>query len=124
MTLEAPVLSAGEILKATGGAPIKGGAQWSCRGLSTDTRTLREGNLFIALRGDHFDGHDCLAAATAKGASGLVIRTDRLEILDVVSKDLPVIGVPDTLRALGDIASLWRRRFSLPLVAKIGRAHV
>ncbi len=120
MTMEAPVLSAGEILKATGGAPIKGGAEWSCRGLSTDTRTLREGNLFIALMGDHFDGHDYLAAATAKGAAGLVIRTDRLEILDVVSKDLPVIGVPDTLRALGDIASLWRRRFSLPLVAITG----
>ena len=77
MTMEAPILSAGEILKATGGTPIKGGTEWSCRGLSTDTRTLREGNLFIALIGDHFDGHDYLAAATDKGAAGLLIRMDR-----------------------------------------------
>jgi UDP-N-acetylmuramoyl-tripeptide--D-alanyl-D-alanine ligase len=120
MTMEAPVLSAGEILKATGGSLIKGGAEWSCRGLSTDTRTLREGNLFIALMGDHFDGHDYLAAATAKGAAGLLIRTDRLGKREAGSKGLPVIGVPDTLSALGDIASLWRRRFSLPLIAITG----
>ena len=41
MTPDAPVLSAGEILKATGGALLRGGAEWSCRGISTDTRTLR-----------------------------------------------------------------------------------
>jgi UDP-N-acetylmuramoyl-tripeptide--D-alanyl-D-alanine ligase len=45
---------------------------------------------------------------------------DRLEKRDTGSKELPVIGVPDTLRALGDIASLWRRRFSLPVVAITG----
>ena len=67
MTTEAPVLSAGEILKATGGSPIKGGVRWSCRGLSTDTRTLRAGNLFIALTGDRFDGHDYLGTAEKKG---------------------------------------------------------
>ncbi len=120
MTIEAPVLCAGEILKATGGSPFKGGAEWSCRGLSTDTRTLREGNLFIALTGDRFDGHDCLAAAAEKGAAGLIIRADRLGKLDAGTKDLPAIGVPDTLRALGDIASMWRRRFPLPVVAITG----
>lgn len=120
MTMEAPVLYAGEILKATGGSPFKGGAEWSCRGLSTDTRTLRGGNLFIALTGDRFDGHDYLAAATEKGAAGLLIRTDRLGKLDAGVKDLPVISVPDTLRALGDIASMWRRRFFLPVVAITG----
>lgn len=120
MTMEAPVLSAGEILKATGGSPFKGGAEWSCRGLSTDTRTLREGNLFIALTGDRFDGHDYFAAAAAKGAAGLLIRTDRLGKREAGIKELPVIGVPDTLMALGDIASMWRRRFSLPLVAITG----
>ncbi|MBA4422185.1 MAG: UDP-N-acetylmuramoyl-tripeptide--D-alanyl-D-alanine ligase [Syntrophus sp. (in: bacteria)] len=120
MTMEAPVLSAGKILKATGGSPFKGDAEWSCRGLSTDTRTLREGNLFIALTGDRFDGHDCLAAAAEKGAAGLLIRADHLEKLDAGIKDLPVISVPDTLRALGDIASMWRQRFSLPVVAITG----
>ena len=120
MTMEAPVLCAGDILEATGGTPLKGGAEWSCVGLSTDTRTLREGNLFIALMGDRFDGHDCLAAAAEKRATGLLIRMDRLEKLDSGIKGLPVIGVPDTLRALGDIAAMWRRRFSLPVIAITG----
>jgi UDP-N-acetylmuramoyl-tripeptide--D-alanyl-D-alanine ligase len=120
MTMEAPVLSAGEILRATGGSPIKGGVQWSCRGLSTDTRTLQAGNLFIALTGDRFDGHDYLGTAERKGAAGLLVTLDRPGKQDAGSKDLPVISVPDTLRALGDIASLWRRRFSLPLVAITG----
>jgi UDP-N-acetylmuramoyl-tripeptide--D-alanyl-D-alanine ligase len=120
MTTEAPVLSAGEILKATGGSPIKGGVRWSCCGLSTDTRTLHAGNLFIALTGDRFDGHNYLGTAEKKGAAGLLVGANHLGKRDAGSKDLPVIGVPDTLRALGDIASLWRRRYSLPVVAITG----
>jgi len=120
MTTEAPLLFAGEILRATGGALFTGGSEWSCRGISTDTRTLRERNLFIALPGKNFDGHDCLAAAAERGAAGLLIRMDRGGKLGAGTKGLPVIGVPDTLRALGDIACAWRRRFSLPVVAITG----
>jgi UDP-N-acetylmuramoyl-tripeptide--D-alanyl-D-alanine ligase len=120
MTTEAPHLSAGEILKATGGSPFAGGSEWSCRGISTDTRTLRARNLFIALTGKNFDGHDCLAAAAEKGAAGLLIGIDRGGKLGAGTKGLPVIGVPDTLRALGDIAFFWRNKFSLPVVAITG----
>ncbi len=120
MTTEAPLLSAGEILKATGGTLFRSGSEWSCHGISTDTRTLRTGNLFIALPGKNFDGHDCLAAAAEKGAAGLLIRMDRRGKLGRGKKEPPVIGVPDTLRALGDIACAWRRRFSLPVVAITG----
>jgi UDP-N-acetylmuramoyl-tripeptide--D-alanyl-D-alanine ligase len=120
MSTETPFLLVGEILKATGGCPLSGGSEWSCRGISTDTRTLRERNLFIALRGKNFDGHDCLTAAAEKGASGLLIRMGRGGKLGAGTKGLPVIGVPDTLRALGDIACAWRRRFSLPVVAITG----
>ena len=120
MTSEAPLLSAGEILKATGGSPFSGGSEWSCRGISTDTRTLRARNLFIALPGKNFDGHDCLTVAAEKGASGLLVRMDRGGKLGTGAKVLPVIGVPDTLRALGDIACAWRRKFTLPVVAITG----
>ena len=120
MTKDALTLSAGEILKATGGAPLRGGAEWFCRGLSTDTRTLRAGDLFIALAGDNFDGHHFLAAAAEKGASGLLIRMDRFGQLAEGNKELPVIGVSDTLQALGDIARHWRLRFSIPVVAITG----
>jgi UDP-N-acetylmuramoyl-tripeptide--D-alanyl-D-alanine ligase len=120
MTHDMPALSAGEILRATGGAPLQGGADWTCRGISTDTRTLRPGNLFIALQGENFDGHDCLAAAAQKGAAGLLIRAATFGKAATLKKDLPVIGVPDTLEALGAIAQSWRLRYPIPLVAITG----
>jgi UDP-N-acetylmuramoyl-tripeptide--D-alanyl-D-alanine ligase len=120
MTDTAPILSAGEILKATGGVPLRGGRGWSCRGISTDTRTLAAGNLFIALAGENFDGHDCLAKAAKRGAAGLLIRADAAKKLDMAPGELPVIAVSDTLTALGDIARNWRLRFPIPVVAITG----
>jgi UDP-N-acetylmuramoyl-tripeptide--D-alanyl-D-alanine ligase len=120
MTDEAPDLSAREILKATGGAPLRGGRGWSCSGVSTDTRTLAAGNLFIALSGENFDGHDCLAMAAKRGAAGLLIRADAAEKLAMAPEEIPVIAVPDTLKALGGIARAWRQRFPIPVVAITG----
>ncbi|MCE5265634.1 MAG: UDP-N-acetylmuramoyl-tripeptide--D-alanyl-D-alanine ligase [Deltaproteobacteria bacterium] len=120
MTEAAPVLSADEILKATGGIPLRGGSGWSCRGVSTDTRTLAAGNLFVALSGENFDGHEWLPQAAERGAAGLLIRTVDSGKLAAVPKEVPAIGVPDTMQALGDIARDWRRRFPLPVVAITG----
>ena len=120
MTDTVPILSAEEILKATGGASLQGGRGWSCRGVSTDTRTLIAGNLFIALKGENFDGHDCLTQAAAREAAALLIRADAAEKLAALPEDVPAIGVPDTLRALGGIAGDWRRRRPVPLVAITG----
>jgi len=117
---EAQDLSAEEILKATGGAALRGGHGWSCRGISTDTRTLAAGDLFIALAGENFDGHDYLAKAAKRGAAGLLIRADAAKKLAMAPGELPVIAVPDTLRALGDIARDWRQRFQIPVVAITG----
>jgi len=117
---EAQDLSAEEILKATGGAPLRGGPCWSCSGISTDTRTLAAGDLFIALAGENFDGHDYLAKAAERGAAGLLIRADAAKKLAMAPGELPVIAVPDTLRALGDIARDWRQRFQIPVVAITG----
>jgi UDP-N-acetylmuramoyl-tripeptide--D-alanyl-D-alanine ligase len=117
---EAQDLSAEEILKATRGAPLRGGPCWSCSGISTDTRTLAAGDLFIALAGENFDGHDYLAKAAERGAAGLLIRADAAKKLAMAPGELPVIAVPDTLRALGDIARDWRQRFQIPVVAITG----
>jgi hypothetical protein len=92
MTDAVPILSAEEILKATEGVPLRGGRGWSCRGVSTDTRTLTAGNLFIALAGENFDGHGCLIEAAKRGAAGLLIRTDAAEKLAAAPEDLPAIG--------------------------------
>ena len=122
MTNQEPLFTAEAILRATDGEPLMGGSRWSCRGVSTDTRSMAAENLFIALTGENFDGHDCLKAAAEKGASGLLIRLDHKDKLDKIDGAPPTIGVADTLRALGDIAHAWRERFSVPVVAITGSA--
>jgi UDP-N-acetylmuramoyl-tripeptide--D-alanyl-D-alanine ligase len=83
------------------------------RGISTDTRTLVEGNLFVALEGPNFDGHDYLEQAQRKGAVAAAVR-------HADSDGLPQLQVEDTRLALGALAANWRARFSLPLVAVTG----
>jgi UDP-N-acetylmuramoyl-tripeptide--D-alanyl-D-alanine ligase len=117
-----PSLTCAELLAATAGTLLRDGRAWSCRGVSTDTRTLAAGNLFVALAGENFDGHDCLAEAASRGAAGLVIRADAAQRLAGLPESLPAIGVADPLRALGDIARHWRRRFPIPVLAITGSA--
>jgi UDP-N-acetylmuramoyl-tripeptide--D-alanyl-D-alanine ligase len=91
-------------------------SRWTLGGLATDTRTLAPGDLFVALRGEHFDGNDFIDDAIARGASVVVCARGRALARDGV----PFVEVPDTLRALGDIAATHRRLFNLPLVAITG----
>ncbi len=84
-------------------------------GVSTDSRTLHAGELFVALRGERFDGHGFLKqAAAAKAAAALVDRRYAGEY------PLPVAIVEDTRLALGDLARHWRARFNPVLVAVAG----
>lgn len=89
------------------------------RAISTDSRAVSRGDLFIALRGDRFDGHDFIADAVEKGCAGLVV--DRAPTLpkDLV-RDLLVYRVPDTLVALGDLARFRRHRAQVEVVAVTG----
>ncbi|GAB4359994.1 MAG: UDP-N-acetylmuramoyl-tripeptide--D-alanyl-D-alanine ligase [Immundisolibacter sp.] len=92
------------------------GATSACEGgfdgVSTDTRTLRAGELFVALQGPRFDGHDYLPRAAAAGAAGAVVRR--------AHPALPCLEVADPLVALSQLAAAWRARFELPLVAITG----
>jgi UDP-N-acetylmuramoyl-tripeptide--D-alanyl-D-alanine ligase len=83
-------------------------------GLSIDTRTLQPGHLFIAIAGEHFDGHDYLAEAQHKGAAGAIV--SRL----INNSALPQIQVSDPATALGHLSAAWRDRFTLPLLAVTG----
>ncbi len=87
-------------------------AQGRFGGVSTDTRTLRAGELFVALEGPRFDGHDHLASAAAAGAAGALVRR--------AHPALPCLEVADPQVALAQLASAWRSRFDLPLVAVTG----
>jgi len=84
-------------------------------GVSTDTRSLQRGELYVALRGERFDGHDFLQAAAAAGAAGAVVERDFAG-----HSPLPAIVVEDSRRALGDLARHWRARFSPAVVAVTG----
>ncbi len=83
-------------------------------GVSTDTRAVRPGQLFVAIRGEHHDAHDFVGQATQAGAAALLIErwTDACRA--------PALCVEDTRRALGEIAAGWRRRFKLPVIAVTG----
>ena len=85
--------------------------------MSTDTRTLAPGALYVALKGDRFDGHAFLAEAAAKGAAAAVVRKGT-----TAAPGLPLFEVEDTLRALGALAAFHRRRFSIPVAAVGGSA--
>ncbi len=81
--------------------------------VSTDSRTLEAGALFVGLRGPNFDGADFVAAAAAAGAAGAIAERH-------AAVDLPQIVVPDALRALQALAAAWRRNFDLAVVAVAG----
>lgn len=83
------------------------------RGVSTDSRRLQAGNLFVALQGPNFDGHDYLDMALAQGAAAAAVSRS-------VDCDLPLLEVGDTRLALGRLAAHWRSRFELPVVAITG----
>jgi UDP-N-acetylmuramoyl-tripeptide--D-alanyl-D-alanine ligase len=94
-----------------------GGAGIVFDSVSTDTRTLRPGALFIALRGERYDGHRFLAAAAASGAAAAIV--DAAGVREA-PEALPLLVVEDTRLALGRLAAHWRKRFPLPLVGLTG----
>jgi UDP-N-acetylmuramoyl-tripeptide--D-alanyl-D-alanine ligase len=112
-----PVLSGQDVLKATNGHLLKGDADLVYRGISTDTRTLQAGNLFVALKGETFDGHDFVDLAMERGAAGMLVQNRTVK---PVSGPAAIILVEDTLAALGNLAHYWRNGFSVPVVAITG----
>ncbi len=111
----------GEFALACGGRLE--GADRSYSGVSTDTRAIQAGELFVALRGPRFDGHEFLAAAAAAGAAGAMVEehgpgagADR----QGPGAALARIVVPDTQAALSRAASAWRTQFDMPLVGVAG----
>jgi UDP-N-acetylmuramoyl-tripeptide--D-alanyl-D-alanine ligase len=93
---------------------------WQISGISTDTRTLVEGELFLALQGPDFDGHEFIEQAFERGACGALVNRSWVERGEVVAG--PLLQVQSTLDALGEIARNYRRRFELPVIGVVGSA--
>lgn len=87
------------------------------RSVSTDSRTVSPGEVFFALRGENFDGHRFVSDAVRKGASCAVVDRKWLRKNKALAMSLPLVAVEDTNRALGDLARIYRRKFSMPVVA-------
>lgn len=107
-----------EIVEATGGVLVQGSSSSRVRGVSTDTRSIGRGELFVAVRGGNFDGHDFLAGAAKSGATALLV--DRKDV--ALPNNVAAVRVDDTVRAYGLIARYHRRRFSIPVIAVTGSA--
>jgi len=115
------ILTLEQILKVTGGNLVRGGGKIFFQGISTDSRTVVEGDLFIALKGPHFDGHHYASEALRKKAGGVLIEEAKVgDIRSNGDRSNPVIAVKDTLTALGDIARDWRRSHGTPVVGLTG----
>ena len=89
------------------------GADAAFSGVSTDSRTVNSGELFVALSGPRFNGEDYVAAAVARGAAGAVVRTQQASACSQIL-------VEDTLTALARGAKAWREGFAIPLVGVAG----
>jgi UDP-N-acetylmuramoyl-tripeptide--D-alanyl-D-alanine ligase len=103
--------SLSQLVDLLGGRMLDGDATFAA--VSSDSRRIRTGDLFVALRGPRFDGHDYVAQAAADGAAAVMIERE-------CPVDLPRFLVPDTTLGLGRLAGAWRRRARTPLAAVTG----
>ncbi len=105
--------SSNEITAATQGSVT---GSWNVTGVSIDNRTMQPGELFVAISGEHHDGHDHAGVALRKGAGGLLLSHEVSEI----GKDAPVVMVPDSLKALEALARAARVRSSATIIGVTG----
>jgi UDP-N-acetylmuramoyl-tripeptide--D-alanyl-D-alanine ligase len=89
------------------------GADVAFTSVETDSRKVTKGQLFVALKGDSFDGHSFAAQAIAQGAAAVLISDKALNVQ-------PAILVDDTCQSLGELAAYWRSKFDIPLAAVTG----
>ncbi|MEC7803819.1 MAG: Mur ligase domain-containing protein, partial [Pseudomonadota bacterium] len=89
------------------------GADRAFESVSTDTRSLSQGQLFFALPGERYDATQFVAEAASRGAAGVVVERQ-------CDCELPQVRVTDTRKALGKLARAWRNGFTLPVIAVTG----
>ncbi len=115
----------GEVLAATKGTLFGGECSLRVSGVSSDTRLLRPNSLFVALRGERFDGHNFLNEAHSAGAVAAIIETSPFDIKAAEAKkqlrdDLALIRVLNSLQSLGELARFHRERFHIPVIGVTG----
>ncbi|MFC1842653.1 UDP-N-acetylmuramoyl-tripeptide--D-alanyl-D-alanine ligase [Candidatus Dependentiae bacterium] len=91
---------------------------------SVDSRTVRRGEIFVAIEGEKFDGHRAIEDALKKGAAGVFFKESKKHVLETIDakllKDKLVVALDDTVGALVKMATAWRAQFACPVVAITG----
>ncbi len=120
MRAETGTLSAAQVAQACQGIILYGDPDATFSGVSTDSRDIRENDLFVPIKGVSHDGHDFLFPALEAGARGSLVHRD-------ITRDIPqhltnyvLIQVQDTLRSLSNLASAHRKKYPIPLIAVTG----
>ena len=114
-------ITAEDMLGPTKATLVSGRPDTVFSGLSTDSRSMKRGDLFWALKGERFDGHEFIQKAIDQGAAGAVIQRDYPgRIVD--PNDPAIMAVDDSLEALGDLAGWWRRQYNVRVAAITGSA--
>jgi UDP-N-acetylmuramoyl-tripeptide--D-alanyl-D-alanine ligase len=109
-----------DILGAVKGRHLSGSPDEILTGISTDTRRIKNGELFVAIKGDRFDGHSFILDAVSKGAGGVLVQEGGITNANFKLPDISFISVSDSVRALGDIGNFHRSRFNIPVIGITG----
>jgi UDP-N-acetylmuramoyl-tripeptide--D-alanyl-D-alanine ligase len=121
MTNDLKTWSVSDVLEATRGRLVFGNDATHFGTIATDSRTIQQGELFVAISGHNHDGHQFAKEAIEKGALGVLVAEEHVNAQsNDLGKDLCCIGVPDTLMALGDLAAFRRRQSQVSVVAITG----
>ena len=102
------------IAEATGAALVHGQGDTVVKNLVTNSKLLKAGDVFFAIKGENHDGHGFLPEVAAQGAAAVVVQKDQAER---VPAGLAWLAVDDVRAALGRVAAAYRRQFELPVIA-------
>jgi UDP-N-acetylmuramoyl-tripeptide--D-alanyl-D-alanine ligase len=109
-----------DVLGAVKGKLLSGNPDEIMTGISTDTRKIRKGELFVAIKGGNFDGHSFILDAVAKGAGGVLVQEGGITNANFKLPDVAFISVSDSIKSLGDIGNFHRSRFNIPIIGITG----
>ena len=109
-----------DILTAVKGKLLSGNPDEMLTGLSTDTRKIKKGELFLAIKGEKFDGHSFILDAVAKGAGAVLVQEGGITNANFKLPDVSFVSVSDSIKAYGDIGNFHRSRFSIPVIGITG----
>jgi UDP-N-acetylmuramoyl-tripeptide--D-alanyl-D-alanine ligase len=112
-------LTVKEIVLATKGELVNGSQEVLIQGISIDSRTVKEGEIFIPLAGERFDGHSFIGEVLHRGVGGVLCDRIKYEV-EATSENQCVILVEDTLKALHDLAKYYTSKFHIPVIGVTG----